>query len=148
MYKYTMKCTNQRTFKITACQGLLSYHRQIGKQEDPGDEVGDEPPCKSLVQRSRTLMQKRPLFGRTQRQINIYSSHLIIDDISAMTLRLILLKNYGNKTLKRTCTCISRNIRTNIKCFRSDQSSVWTKKKPRIGNQLRFGLSYCEPHVK
>ena len=59
MYKYTMKCTNQRTFKITACQGLLSYHRQIGKQEDPGDEVGDEPPCKSLVQRSRTLMQKK-----------------------------------------------------------------------------------------
>ena len=90
MYKYTMKCTNYRTFKFTACQGLLSYRRQIGKQEDPGDEVGGEPPCKSLVQRSRMLMQKRPLFGQTQRQINIYSSQLIIDDISATTLRLIL----------------------------------------------------------
>ena len=29
--------------------------------------------------------------------------------------------------------------RTNIKCSRSDQSSVWTKKQPRMGNQL--------PHV-
>ena len=64
-----MKYTNQRTFKFTAYQGPLPYHRQTGKQEDPGDEVGGEPPCKSLVQRSRMLMQKRPLFGRTQRQI-------------------------------------------------------------------------------
>ena len=146
MYKYTMKCTNQRTFKITACQGLLSYHRQWKARRPWGRGWwwASMPVACSAV--AHTHAKKTPVWPDPAS--NIYSSQLIIDDISAMTLRLILLKNYGNKTLKRTCTCISRNIRTNIKCFRSDQSSVWTKKKPRIGNQLRFGLSYCEPHVK
>ena len=29
-----------------------------------------------------------------------------------------------------------------IKCFPSDQSSVWTKKQPRIGNQLPHVLAF------
>ena len=54
--------------------------------------------------------------GQTQREINFYSSKLIFKK-----------KNVEDKTLKRT-------LITNIKCFRPDQSSVWTKKQPRMGN--------------
>ena len=43
-------------------------------------------------------------------------------------------------TLKRTC--IQRKIRTNRKCFQSDQSSVRTEKKPRMGNQLPHVLAF------
>ena len=30
----------------------------------------------------------------------------------------------------------------NIKCFRYDQSYVWTKKQPRMGNQLPHVLAF------
>ena len=33
-------------------------------------------------------------------------------------------------------------MRTNIKCFRPDQSSVWTKRQPRMGNQLPHVLAF------
>ena len=34
-----MKRTNQRTFQVAVCQGLLSCWRHIRKREDPGHEV-------------------------------------------------------------------------------------------------------------
>ena len=33
-------------------------------------------------------------------------------------------------------------MRTNVKCFRPDQSSVWTKRQPRMGNQLPHVLAF------
>ena len=40
-------------------------------------------------------------------------------------------------------------MRTNIKCFRSDQCSVWTEKQPRMGNHLPHVLKIStKKHLK
>ena len=79
--------------------------------------------------------------GRTQRKIYIYSSKSdhSQDDISDTTLRFIR-GNRGNQNLEKNMYL--KKYTNKYKCFRSDQSFVWTKKQPRMGNQLPYVLAF------
>ena len=80
--------------------------------------------------------------GRTYREIYIYSSKSdhSQDDISDTTLRLISQKNQGNQNLKMNMYL--KKYKNKYKCFQCDQRSVWTKKQPRMRNQLPYVLAF------